>query len=178
MLKAYHLQLFYIKRSGPGAWNYLNIAKMSENVFFTFFLVVLGGWGKNTSKWALGCKNAYFLKMVAPMASIINMDLINIWKKSEKNFEQNRPESSLQVVTACVGAQCLATCNKVTPYAIKLHFFLSVDYFWNQKLLKSKTPFQRVSVARLLLEPVSFSHIKKTVFCCCLGLATDKLSLF
>ena len=105
MLKAYHLQLFYIKRSGPGAWNYLNIAKMSENVFFTFFLVVLGGWGKNTSKWALGCKNAYFLKMVAPMASIINMDLINIWKKSEKNFEQNRPESSLQVVTACVGAQ-------------------------------------------------------------------------
>ena len=105
MLKAYHLQLFYIKRSGPGAWNYLNIAKMSENVFFTFFLVVLGGWGKNTSKWALGCKNAYFLKMVAPMASIIDMDLINIWKKSEKNFEQNRPESSLQVVTACVGEQ-------------------------------------------------------------------------
>ena len=38
------------------------------------------------------------MKMVAPMASIINMDLINIWKKSEKNFEQNRPESSLQVV--------------------------------------------------------------------------------
>ena len=110
MLKAYHLQLFYIKRSGPGAWNYLNIAKMSENVFFTFFLVVLGGWGKNTSKWALGCKNAYFLKMVAPMASIINMDLINIWKKSEINFEQNRPESSLQVVTACVGAQCLWQC--------------------------------------------------------------------
>ena len=49
MLKAYPLQLFYIKRSGPDAWNHLNIAKKWKIGHFTlFWRFLLCGWPKIT----------------------------------------------------------------------------------------------------------------------------------